>query len=203
MNDMDKALFKIGYGLYVVTSNDGNKDNGLIVNSVMQLTSSPKTVAVAINKQNYSHDVIRDTKKMNVNILNTDAPFSVFKNFGFQSGRNADKFENVKSGKAQNGLQVLFENINAFLCLEVRQYVDMGSHGLFICDVTDAGVLNDKETMTYSYYQQNVKPKPQPEKKKGYVCKICGYFYEGEELPEDFVCPTCKHPASDFEKADF
>lgn len=200
MNDMDKALFKIGYGLYVVTSNDGKKDNGLIVNSVMQLTSTPKTVAVAINKQNYSHDIIRETKKMNVNVLNTDAPFSVFQNFGFQSGRTADKFKDVKSGKAQNGLQVLFENINSFLCLEVTQYVDMGTHGLFICDVTDAGVLNDKETMTYNYYQQNVKPKPQPQKKKGYVCKICGYVYEGDELPEDFVCPLCKHPASDFEE---
>ena len=199
MNDMDKAIFKIGYGLYVVTCNDGNRDNGLIVNSVVQLTSTPKTVAVAINKQNYSHDVILETKKMNVNILNTDAPFSVFQNFGFQSGRMADKFKDVKSGKAQNGLQVLFENINAFLCLEVQQYIDMGTHGLFICNVTDAGVLNDKETMTYSYYQQNVKPKPQTEKKKGFVCKICGYVYEGDTLPEDFICPLCKHPASDFE----
>ncbi len=199
MNDMDKALFKIGYGLYVVTCNDGNKDNGLIVNSVMQLTGTPKTVAVAINKQNYSHDVIHETKKLNVNILNIDAPFSVFKNFGFQSGRTADKFKDVKSGKAQNGLQVLFENINAFFCLEVQQYVDMGTHGLFICSVTDAGVLNDKETMTYNYYQQNVKPKPQKVEKKGFVCKICGYVYEDDELPEDFVCPLCKHPASDFE----
>ena len=199
MNDMDKAIFKIGYGLYVVTCNDGNKDNGLIVNSVVQLTSTPKTVAVAINKQNYSHDVILETKKMNVNILNIDAPFSVFKNFGFQSGRTADKFRDVKSGKAQNGLQVLFENINAFLCLEVQQYIDMGTHGLFICNVTDAGVLNDKETMTYSYYQQNVKPKPQTEKKKGFVCKICGYVYEGDTLPEDFICPLCKHGVNDFE----
>ena len=199
MNDMDRAIFKIGYGLYVVTCNDGKKDNGLIVNSVVQLTSTPKTVAVAINKQNYSHDVILETKKMNVNILNIDAPFSVFKNFGFQSGRTADKFKDVKSGKAQNGLQVLFENINAFLCLEVQQYVDMGTHGLFICGVTDAGVLNDKETMTYSYYQQNVKPKPQKTEKKGFVCKICGYVHEGDTLPEDFSCPLCKHPASDFE----
>lgn len=199
MNDMDRAIFKIGYGLYVVTCNDGKKDNGLIVNSVVQLTSTPKTVAVAINKQNYSHDVILETKKMNVNILNIDAPFSVFKNFGFQSGRTADKFRDVKSGKAQNGLQVLFENINAFLCLEVQQYVDMGTHGLFICGVTDAGVLNDKETMTYSYYQQNVKPKPQKTEKKGFVCKICGYVHEGDTLPEDFICPLCKHPASDFE----
>lgn len=197
-NDL-KALFNIGYGLYVVTSNDGVKDNGLIVNTVSQLTSSPNRVAVAINKDNYSHHVIRQTGIMNVNCLSTEAPFSVFQNYGFRSGRSVDKFEGVAELRSDNGLRFLPQYINSFMSLKVEQYIDMGTHGLFICSVTEARVISKVETMTYTYYQNNVKPKPEADGKKGFVCKVCGYVYEGDELPEDFVCPLCKHGAADFE----
>ena len=198
-NDLT-ALFKIGYGLYVVTSNDGKRDNGLIVNTISQVTSSPNRVAVCINKDNYSHHVIKQTGIMNVNCLSVEAPFSVFENFGFQSGRNVDKFANEESlVRSDNGLVFLSKYINAFMSLKVEQYVDLDTHGMFICTVTEARVLSDKETMTYTYYQANVKPKPETEGKKGYVCKVCGYVYEGDELPDDFVCPLCKHGAADFE----
>ena len=197
-NDMT-ALFRIGYGLYVVTSNDGRKDNGLIVNTVTQLTDNPYRVAVNINKANYSHHVIQQTGIMNVNCLSVDAPFSVFQQFGFQSGRTVDKFAGEKINRSGNNLIFLDKYINAFMSLKVEQYVDLGTHGMFICSVTEARVMSDQDTMTYTYYQQNVKPKPQTEGKKGFVCKICGYIYEGDELPEDFICPLCKHGAVDFE----
>lgn len=197
-NDLT-ALFKLGYGLYVVTSNDGEKDNGLIVNTVTQLTDNPNRVAVNINKENYSHHIIKKTGVMNVNVLSVDAPFALFENFGFQSGRQADKFAHWKTYRADNGLPFLAQYINAFLSLQVEQYVDLGTHGMFICTVTEARVISDKPTMTYAYYQENVKPKPQTEGKKGFVCKICGYIYEGDTLPDDFVCPLCKHGAADFE----
>lgn len=197
-NDMT-ALFKIGYGLYVVTSNDGKKDNGLIVNTVTQITDSPNRIAVCINKQNYSHHVIRHTGIMNVNCLSVDAPFSVFESFGFRSGRNTDKFADCKTLRSDNGLVFLSQYINAMMSLKVEQYVDLDTHGMFICSVTEARVISDKETMTYAYYQQNVKPKPVTDGKKGYVCKVCGYVYEADELPDDFVCPLCKHGAADFE----
>lgn len=194
-----KALFQIGYGLYVVTSHDGKKDNGLIVNTVMQVTNTPERIAVAINKQNYSHDIIKASGKMNVNCLTEEAPFKVFEAFGFVSGRNVDKFADCEPMRSENGLVVLPRYINSFISLQVEQYVDLGTHGMFICSVTEADVISDKPSMTYAYYHQYVKPKPQTKKAKGYVCKICGYVYEGEELPEDFVCPLCKHGASDFE----
>ena len=197
-NDLT-ALFNIGYGLYVVTSNDGSKDNGLIVNTVSQVTSSPNRVAVTINKENYSHHVIKQTGIMNVNCLSVEAPFRVFENFGFQSGRTIDKFKGAEKLRSDNGLVFLPKYINSFMSLKVEDYVDLGTHGMFICSVTEARVISDKETMTYTYYQNNVKPKPQTEGKKGYVCKICGYVYEGEELPDDFICPLCKHGAADFE----
>ena len=193
------ALFRIGYGLYVVTSNDGTRDNGLIVNTVSQVTDNPNRVAVCINKQNYSHHVIRQTGIMNVNCLSVDAPFSVFQNFGFRSGRNTDKFEGEEVVRSDNGLIFLTKYINAFMSLKVEQYLDLGSHGMFICSVEEARVMSDRETMTYTYYQNNVKPKPQTEGKKGFVCKVCGYVYEGDELPDDFVCPLCKHGPADFE----
>ena len=193
------ALFKIGYGLYVVTSNDGKRDNGLIVNTVAQVTSSPNRIAVCINKDNYSHHIIKQTGKMNVNCLSTDAPFSVFECFGFRSGRNMDKFQGSEVLRSDNGLVFLPQYINSFMSLKVEQYLDMDTHGMFICTVTEARVMSDRETMTYNYYQQNVKPKPKTEGKKGWVCKVCGYVYEGEELPEDFVCPLCKHGPADFE----
>lgn len=197
-NDMS-ALFKIGYGLYVVTSNDGSKDNGLIVNTVTQLTDNPYRVAVNINKANYSHHVIKQTGVMNVNCLSVEAPFKVFETFGFQSGRAVDKFADCTPLRSDNGLIFLPRYINAFLSLKVEQYVDLETHGMFICSVTEARVISDAETMTYTYYQKNVKPKPETEGKKGYVCKVCGYIYEGDELPDDFICPLCKHGAADFE----
>ena len=200
-NDL-RALFNIGYGLYVVTSNDGKKDNGLIVNTVTQVTNSPNRVAVTINKENYSHHVIEQSGIMNVNVLSVDAPFSVFENYGFQSGRSADKFADVEEMRSDNGLRFLPQYINAFFSLKVENYVDLGTHGMFICSITESRVITNKETMTYTYYQNNVKPKPETEGKKGYVCKVCGYVYEGDELPEDFICPLCKHGAADFEKIE-
>lgn len=197
-NDLS-ALFKIGYGLYVVTSNDGKRDNGLIVNTVTQVTNSPNRIAVAINKENYSHHVIKQTGIMNINCLSEDAPFSVFETFGFASGRNVDKFANFTPLHADNGLAFLPRYINAFLSLRVEQYVDLGTHGLFICSVTEARVISDAPSMTYAYYQEHVKPKPETEGRKGFVCKVCGYVYEGDTLPEDFICPLCKHGAADFE----
>ena len=197
-NDLS-ALFRIGYGLYVVTSNDGKKDNGLIVNTVTQLTDTPNRVAVNINKANYSHHVIQQTGVLNVNCLSVDAPFSVFQQFGFQSGRVVDKFAGQKVNRSDNGLVFLDKYINAFMSLKVEQYVDLGTHGMFICSVTEARVMSDRETMSYIYYQNNVKPKPETEGKKGFVCKVCGYIYEGEELPVDYICPLCKHGAADFE----
>ena len=194
------ALFNIGYGLYVVTSRDEGRDNGLIVNTVTQVTDTPNRVAVTINKQNYSHHIIRKTGILNVNCLDVSAPFALFENYGFRSGRSADKFEGVQELRSDNGLRFLPRHINSFLSLQVEQYVDLGTHGMFICAVTEARVCSSRETMTYAYYQSQVKPKPQTEGKTGHVCKVCGWIYEGEELPDDIVCPLCKHGAADFEK---
>lgn len=198
-NDLT-ALFNIGYGLYVVTTNDGKKDNGLIVNTVTQVTNTPNRIAVTVNKENYSHHIIKQTGKMNINCLSEEAPFSVFERFGFQSGRNADKFTESELLRSDNGLVFLSKNINSFMSLSVEQYVDLDTHGMFICSVTEARVISNKPTMTYNYYQENVKPKPQTDGKKGFVCKVCGYVYEGETLPDDFVCPLCKHGPADFEE---
>ena len=197
-NDMS-ALFNIGYGLYVVTSNDGSKDNGLIVNAVTQLTDSPNRVAVTISKANYSHHVIKKTGIMNVNVLDTSAPFFVFEHFGFQSGRTIDKFAGCENLRSDNGLRFLPRYINSFMSLKVEQYVDLDTHGMFICSVTEARVMSDRDTMTYTYYHHNVKPKPDTEGKKGFVCKVCGWIHEGDTLPDDIVCPLCKHGAADFE----
>ena len=197
-NDLS-ALFNIGYGLYVVTSNDGKKDNGLIVNTVTQVTNTPNRIAVTINKENYSHHVIKQTGKMNVNCLSTDAPFAAFEKFGFQSGRNVDKFADCEPLRSENGLVFLPRHINSFMSLKVEQYIDLDTHGMFICEITEARVISNAETMTYTYYQEHVKPKPETEGKKGYVCKICGYIHEEDELPDDFICPLCKHGAADFE----
>lgn len=197
-NDLT-ALFNIGYGLYVVTSNDGKKDNGLIVNTVSQVTNTPNRIAVTINKANYSHHVIKQTGIMNLNCLSTDAPFHVFENFGFQSGRTADKFAGWEPLRSDNGLVFLPKYINSFMSLKVEQYIDLDTHGMFICSITESRVMSSLETMTYNYYQSNVKPKPATEGKKGFVCKVCGYIYEGEELPDDYICPLCKHGVADFE----
>ena len=193
------ALFNIGYGLYVVTSHDGEKDNGLIVNTVTQVTDNPNRIAVTINKRNYSCGTIAKTGKLNVSTLSEDAPFKLFQRFGFQSGKDTDKLSDFKHGqRASNGLLFLTKYANAYLCCNVIKQVDLGTHIMFICDVTECANLSNLETMTYSYYFKNVKPKPESEK-KGYVCRICGWVYEGEELPVDIVCPLCKHGAADFE----
>ncbi len=194
------ALFNIGYGLYVVTSKDEkDKDNALIVNTVTQVTNTPNRIAVTINKDNYSHHIIKQTGVMNINCLSEDAPFKVFEDFGFKSGRNADKFEGWEKFRSDNGLVFLPKYINSFMSLKVESYVDLDTHGMFICSITEARVMSNVESMTYSYYHANVKPKPQTDGKKGFVCKVCGWVYEGDTLPEDIVCPLCKHGAADFE----
>ena len=196
------SLFKIGYGLYVVTTFDGKTHNGMINNTVTQISSTPTLISVAVNKQNYTYETIKKTGILNVNILTESAPFSIFQKYGFCSGRTVNKFENEVINTTSNGLAYLANNVNAVLSLKVKEIYDTESHGVFICELTDALKLNDDETMTYSYYQKNVKPKPQKKKVAGYSCKICGYFYQGDPLPEDFICPWCKHPASDFEKVE-
>lgn len=201
MNNIEaSSLFTISYGLYAVTCNDGVKDNGLIVNTVIQQTSSPLKISVTINKDNYSYNVIKETKKLNVNCLTTDAPFEIFEKLGFRSGKDTRKLDDVFHWHSKNGLAVLSgEIINAFFSLEVDEVIDLGTHGMFVCSVVEAKSLSNAPSMTYDYYHKNVKPKKVDTKKKGFVCKICGYVYEGEHLPEDFVCPICKHGAIDFE----
>lgn len=199
-NQVDsKAFFKLSYGLFVITCHDGVKDSGCVINTAIQLTSNPNRMSVSVSKANYTHDVILKTGLLNVNCLSVAAPFSLFQNFGFQSGRDADKLKGVACWRTANGLTVLTDHINAYFSLKVEQVVDLGSHSLFICAVTEAQVISDAEPMTYAYYHSSVKPKPDAKPKKGYVCKVCGYVYEGDELPGDFVCPICKHGAADFE----
>ena len=194
------ALYKIGYGLYVVTAADGGKQNGQIANTVSQVANNPSRIAVNLNKANYTAEMVRKTGVMNVCTLTEQCPFQEFQHFGFQSGRNVDKFAGYEHYDiASNGVAFLTKYANSYISLKVFDTVDLGSHWMFLCDITESVVLNSGETMTYAYYQKNVKPRPQ-EEKKGWVCDICGYVYEGEELPEDFVCPLCKHPASDFSK---
>ena len=194
-----KALYQIGYGLYVLTTKDGEKDNGCIVNTVMQVASAPTLVAVGVSKQNYSCGLIRKTGLLNVNSLTEDTPFQVFRRFGYQSGRDTDKFDGCTPERSGNGLIVLPQYANGFLSLAVERETDLSSHVLFLCTPAEGRILSDAETVSYSYYQKHIKPKPQPEKKKGFVCRICGYVYEGETLPEDYICPVCKHGAADFE----
>ncbi len=192
-----KTLFKIGYGLYVLTTNDGKKDNAMICNTVVQVADKP-TLSVTVSKQNYTYNIIKNTGKLNVNFLSVDAPFSVFEKYGFCTGRNTDKLVGDFQ-RTKNGLVILPEHVNAVMSLKVEDYLDLGSHGMFVCSVEESAVLSDKESMTYAYYHANVKPQTKKTGVKGYACKICGYFYEGDSLPEDFICPICKHPASDFE----
>ncbi len=200
MELIDKtALYKISYGLYVLTTNDGKKDNGMICNTVMQVTSNPLTIVVGINKSNYSCETVLRTKKMNIVTLSEKCDFSIFERFGFVSGKDKDKFEGLSYWKSQNDLPVLIDITNSFISLKVKEAIDLVTHYLFVCDVTEAKVINDDNSMTYDYYHKYVKRKVDTTK-KGYVCTICGYIYEGEPLPEDFICPICKHPASVFVK---
>lgn len=197
------ALFKLSYGLFVLTARDGKKDNGCIINTATQLTSSPCRIAVTVNKQNYTHDMIVKTDAFNLSVLSEEAPFKVFEHFGFQSGKNVDKFADCESeNRTGNGILYVPKYTNAVISCAVVATVDCGTHTMFIADVTETKTLSSAPSMTYQYYFDNVKPKPAAKAdapKKGYVCKICGYVYEGEELPADFVCPLCKHGAEDFE----
>ncbi|MBO7304314.1 MAG: flavin reductase [Clostridia bacterium] len=195
----NSALFKIGYGLYVITSSDGVRDNGMIANTVVQLTSNPVKIAVTLNKATHTHDIVRASGKMNVCMLTESAPFSVFEKFGFQSGRDTDKFADCTPLRSENGLIYLPHYSNAYISLRVTDYIDFGSHGCFVAEIAESAVLSNEDSMTYAYYHKNVKPKPAAKKAKGYVCKICGYVHEEDELPDDFVCPLCYHGAEDFE----
>jgi len=196
-----KALFKIGYGLYVLTAKDEQKDNGCIINTVMQVTSDPCRIAIAVNKLNYTNQMIQKNKKFNISVLSEDANFDIFKHFGFQSGANVDKFLSFNDAKRSlNGLLYITKNTNAYMSAYVQQEIDLGTHTLFIAQLVASDVLSDVPTVSYDYYQKNIKPKPENVKKSGWRCKICGYIYEGEELPPDFICPLCKHGAADFEK---
>lgn len=195
------ALFKISYGLFVLTANENGFDNGCIINTFSQATGNPCRVTVTVNKLNKTHDMIMNTNKFNVSIISTNAPFSLFEHFGFHSGKDTNKFDNYpNSERGKNGIYYIPGFTNSYFECTVAETVDLGTHTMFIADVDDAAVLSDFESMTYDFYHKNVKPKPQKTEKKGYRCKICGYVYEGDELPEDFICPLCKHPAEDFEK---
>ncbi len=194
-----KALYQIGYGLYVLTTRDGRKDNGCIVNTVMQITSTPPLIAVGVNKQNYTCGLIQKTRALNINTLTEGTPFEVFRHFGYQSGRDVDKFAGSSPERSGNGLVILPHHSKGFLSLAVEREMDLGSHILFLCTPTEGRLLSDEEAVTYSYYQKHIKPRPQPEKKKGFVCRICGHIYEGSPIPEDYICPICKHGAADFE----
>ncbi len=200
-----KAMYKLSYGLFVLTSADGDRDNGCITNTAIQVTSEPNRIAIAVNKANFTHDMMMKNGKFNISIISQKASFDLFQRFGFQSGRDVDKFEGFSGwDRALNGIAYIKEGTNAFITAWIEQTVDLGSHTLFIAAVTDMEVLDDAPSATYEYYQSNIKPKPQaPAKTEGktaWRCTVCGYVYEGEELPADFICPVCKHPASDFEK---
>ena len=196
----NSALYKIGYGLYVLTAQDKVKDNGCIVNTVLQVTGAPSvTGVIAVNKQNYTHDMVMNTKKFNLSILSTEAPFSVFSHFGFQSGGKVDKFAGFADvARSENGLYYLTQNANAYLSFAVTDCIDFGSHTMFRAEIVDGKNLSEIDSVTYAYYQAHIKPKPQAAAKKGFRCNICNYVYEGETLPADFICPICKHGASDF-----
>lgn len=197
------ALFKISYGLFILTAEENGFDNGCVINTLTQQTGNPCTVSVTVNKSNKTCEMIKSTGKFNVSVISENAPFELFRHFGFQSGRDTDKFRNyTNSERAENGIYYIPGYTNAYFCCKVKSVTDLGTHLLFIAEVEDAEILSDFESMTYDFYHKNVKLKPQKAEKKGYRCKICGYIYESETLPEDFVCPVCKHPASDFERIE-
>ena len=195
------VMFKIGYGLYVLTAKDDAKDNGCIINTVMQVTSNPLQVAIAVNKKNYTNEMIQKTRKFNLSILSEKADFEIYKHFGYQSGREVDKFALFTEAKrSPNGVLYITKGTNAYISAYVQQEVDLGTHSLFIAQLVATESLSDDKSATYDYYQNFVKPKPENVAKKGWRCKICGYIYEGENLPADYICPICKHGAIDFER---
>ena len=200
-----KAMYKLSYGLFVLTSGTGEKINGCITNTAIQITSDPYKIAIAVNKSNYTHDLMIEANKFNISVLSQEADFSIFKHFGFQSGRDVNKFADFTDYRISgNGLPYITKGTNAFFSCWINEKIDCGTHTLFVATVTDMEVLAESGSATYEYYQSNIKPKPQapkaPTGKTVWRCKVCGYVYEGEELPADFICPWCKHPASDFEK---
>lgn len=198
-----KAMYHLTYGLFILTAKEGDKDNGCIVNTVSQVTTEPNRIVVAVNKKNYTHDMIVRTGVFNVSILTEQSKFDTYKHWGFQSGADVDKTEAITYSRAENGVIYIAEETNAYLSAKVVSATDLGTHTLFLADVTDGSVLSEGASVTYSYYQNNIKSAPAAtEKKKGYICTVCGYIYEGDVLPEDFVCPWCKHPASDFKKIE-
>lgn len=203
-----KAMYKLTYGLFVLGANKDGKNTGCIINTAIQAASDPNLISIAVNKANYTHDVIMETRKFTVSILSQEADFSLFQRFGFQSGRNVDKFQGFSGWKQGfNGCPVITQGTNAYIAGWVNQTVDLGSHTLFLAPVTDMEVLSDVPSVSYEYYQNEIKPKPQPvgrtpEGRTIWRCRICGYEYVGEEIPEDFICPICKHPASDFVKVE-
>ena len=197
----NSALFKLSYGLFVLTAQQNGKDNGCIINTAMQITDDPKRIAIAVNKQNLTHDMILESGMFNLSVLAEDAVFWVFEHYGFQSGRNVDKFANIPEARTANGIRYVEGCSNAVISGKVISATDCGTHTLFLADVTDAKILSDTPSMTYQYYFDHVKPKPQPAQEASWICKICGYVYEGDPLPAEFVCPWCKHGAEDFEKA--
>lgn len=201
-----KAMYKLSYGLFVLTAKEGSKDNGCIVNTAIQAASEPNQLSICVNKANYTHDMILRTGEFTVSVLSQNAGFDLFQRFGFQSGRDVNKFDGFdKCTRGKNGIFYITEGTNAYISVKVNQTVDLGSHTMFIGEITDMEVLSEEPSVTYDYYLKNIKPKPQAvgttkEGKTIWRCTICGYEYVGEELPDDFICPICKHPASDFEK---
>lgn len=202
----NKAMFKLSYGLFVVTARENGKDNGCIINTAIQVTSEPNRISVTVNKANYTHDMIKNTGKLAISVLSEAADFEIFKRFGFQSGRDTDKFAGFTGfEKGMDDIVYITEGTNACIYGKVIDTVDVGTHTIFICDVTDMKVLSDVPSATYAYYHAHIKPQPEAPKndaegKTAWRCTICGHVYEGEELPADYICPLCKHPASDFEK---
>ena len=194
-----QVMNNLSYGLFVLTAKDGDKDNGCIINTAAQVTTTPNRIIVTVNKDNLTHDMIVDTGEFNVSILDESASFDTFKQFGFQSGRDVDKFLEVSFARAQNGIVYLTKQCNGYISGKVVESKDLGTHTMFIAEVTDGGVLSDKPSVTYAFYHANIKPSAKPvQEKQGFVCTVCGYIYEGSELPADFVCPLCKHGAEDF-----
>lgn len=198
---MDNLVMnKLSYGLYIVTAKDGDKDNGCVINTAVQVTSSPNRIAITVNKDNYTHDMIAKTKEFNLSILDESASFDTFKQFGFQSGRDVDKMVEITFSRAENGIAYLTNECNGYISGKVIDIIDLGTHSMFIAEVTDGTVISDKASATYAFYHAHIKPAPEPKEsqKKGYICMICGYIYEGETLPADFICPICKHGVEDF-----
>lgn len=210
MREMDKkAMYKFGYGLYVLTSGNEVKKSGCIINTAIQVTSNPNCISITVNKQNFTHDLIRESGVFNISVISEEADFSLFTHFGFQSGRDVNKFADFTDYKVSaNDTPYITKYTNAYLSGSVKQEIDLGTHTMFIADVSQAVVLSDVPTATYDFYQKHIKPQPSEKKENGentgektkWRCSVCGYEYEGEELPEDFVCPLCKHGTDVFEK---